>query len=56
MIVIRLDIHSSVGRQFTAEYDFQYTPTFIFFNEQGVEQWRVIGSLDTAQVLASLED
>lgn len=56
LIVIRLDIHEPVGRQIGAEYGFQYTPTFIFFDGQGKEQWRAIGSLDAERVLDSLED
>ncbi len=56
LVVIRLDIHGPVGRQIGAEYGFQYTPTFIFFDGQGVELWRSIGSLSVEQVLDSLED
>jgi hypothetical protein len=35
-------------------YDFRYTPTFIFFDAQGNERWRSIGSLDVDQIQSSL--
>ena len=54
LVVIRLDIQSDVGRELAPVYGFQYTPTFIFFDAQGVELWREVGSLDTARVRASL--
>lgn len=54
LIVIRLDIQSQVGRALAPEFGFEYTPTFIFFDAQGVELWREVGSLDTARVRASL--
>ena len=40
--VIRLDITTPVGREFGALHDFQYTPTFILFDGDGVEigRWR----------------
>jgi thioredoxin-related protein len=56
LTIIRLDIHDSVGKQIAADYDFQFTPTFVFLDAQGVEKWRLIGSLDTDKVLRSLEN
>jgi hypothetical protein len=52
--VIRLDIQSPVGRALAPVYDFQYTPTFIYFDAQGREQWRSVGSLDTGRLRQSL--
>ncbi|HBX70107.1 MAG TPA: thioredoxin, partial [Chloroflexi bacterium] len=37
------------------QYDFRYTPTFIFFNARGNEIWRSVGQLDTEQVRSSLK-
>lgn len=56
LVILRLDIHEPVGRQIGAEHDFQYTPTFIFFDSAGNELWRTVGSLDVERVLDSLED
>ena len=36
-------------------YDFQYTPTFIFFDAQGKEAWRNVGQLDVNQLKNSLK-
>lgn len=56
LVIIRLDIHGPVGRQIGAEYGFQYTPTFVFFDREGNELWRAVGSLDSERVLSSLEE
>jgi len=55
LVVIRLDIQSETGRSLAPLYGFQYTPTFIFFDPQGKELWRVIGQLDPARVSESLK-
>ena len=36
-------------------YGFQYTPTFIFFDAQGKEVWRTVGSFDPQKVRDSLK-
>ncbi len=36
-------------------YDFQYTPTFIFFDAQGNELWRTIGEFDPQKIRDSLK-
>jgi thiol-disulfide isomerase/thioredoxin len=46
LLVIRLNIQDDLGKQLAPIYGFQYTPTFIFFDEQGREQWRTVGSFD----------
>lgn len=38
--VLRVDIHSDLGRKLRQEIDFQYTPEIIVFNYQGDEIWR----------------
>ncbi len=55
LIIIRLDIQTATGRELAPIYGFQYTPTFIFFNSQGKEAWRSIGSLDTSLITNSLK-
>jgi thioredoxin-related protein len=55
LIVIRVDIQSNTGHTLAPLYDFQYTPTFIFFDGQGKELWRSVGQLDTAKVSESLK-
>jgi len=52
--VIRINIQSELGRALREPYKFQYTPTFIYFNAQGVEEWRQIGGLDLNKLRASL--
>ena len=55
LIVLRVDIQSATGQALAPRFDFQYTPTFIFFNSQGKELWRSIGQLDANQVGNSLK-
>lgn len=52
--VLRVDVQQPVGRQLAPVYDFEYTPTFIFFDGQGHEVWRSIGEIDAARVRASV--
>jgi thioredoxin-related protein len=52
--IIRLNIQEPVGREMADNYDFQYTPTFIFFDENGNEVWREVGALDVEHVRESL--
>ena len=54
LAIIRVDIQSAAGRELAPEFDFRYTPTFIFFDAQGVELWREVGSLDPQRVRDSL--
>ncbi len=55
LVVIRLDIQSETGRTLAPLYDFQYTPTLIFFDAQGTELWRSIGQLDPSKVSEALK-
>ena len=52
--VIRLNIQDPVGKQLAVEYNFEFTPTFIYFDAQGKEQLRMVGSLDSQKVLGLL--
>lgn len=54
ILIIRINIQSQVGRELLPVYDFEYTPTFIFFDGQGREAWRVIGELDPQKVRDSV--
>jgi thioredoxin-related protein len=52
---IRLNIQETVGRELAPAYGFEFTPTFIFFDAQGNELWRTVGSFDPQQVRDSLK-
>lgn len=54
LILIRLNIQESVGRELAPVYGFQYTPTFIYFDAQGNELWRQVGGLDVERVRESV--
>ena len=55
LLIIRLNIQDRVGRELAPVYMFEFTPTFIFFDAQGVELWREVGSLDTKMVRDALK-
>jgi thioredoxin-related protein len=55
LLVIRLNIQEEVGRELAPVYDFEFTPTFIFFDGDGNEVWREVGSLDPQRVRESVE-
>ncbi|MGD8404504.1 MAG: thioredoxin family protein [Anaerolineales bacterium] len=52
---IRLNIQEEVGRELAPVYGFEFTPTFIYFDGNGVELWREVGSLDTQRVRESVQ-
>jgi thioredoxin-related protein len=54
LVVRRMDIQSAEGSRFAHQYGIELTPTFIFFDTAGREQWRSVGQLDGARVRASL--
>ncbi len=37
------------------KYGFEYTPTFIYFDEQGNELWRTVGEFDPQKIRDSLK-
>ena len=55
LVVLRVDVTTPAGRAVGREFGFQYTPTFIFFDVNGQEAWRSVGSLDETQILRSME-
>lgn len=55
LVVLRVDVTTSAGRAVGRDFGFQYTPTFLFFDENGHEMWRSVGSLDETQVIGSME-
>ena len=55
LLIIRLNIQEDVGRELAPVYDFEFTPTFIFFDGDGNELWREVGGLDPQRVRESLE-
>ena len=52
--VIRINIQDRVGRELGPVYDFEYTPTYIFFDANGTELWRSIGEIDPQRVRNSV--
>jgi len=55
ILFIRLNIQEEVGRELAPVYGFQFTPTFIYFDGDGVELWREVGSLDAQRVRDSVQ-
>ena len=55
MQVIRLNMQDQTGRELARQYSALVTPTFIYLDAQGVEQWRQIGSIDPDRVSDSLD-
>lgn len=53
--IIRIDVQQPAGRELAPVYRFAFTPTFIFFDAQGHELWRQVGTLDTQRVRDSLK-
>lgn len=52
--IIHINIQEQVGRELAPVYDFEYTPTYIFFDAQGHELWRTIGEIDPQHVRDSV--
>lgn len=53
--VIRLNMQDQIGRELARQYGALVTPTFIYLDAQGVEQWRQVGSIDSQRVSDSLD-
>lgn len=53
--VIRLNVREPAGRELARVYGFEFTPTFIYFDAQGNEVWRVIGGFDPQLARDSLK-
>lgn len=54
LLIIRLNIQEQVGMELSPVYRFEFTPTFIYFDPQGNEVWRSVGSFDPQRVRDSL--
>jgi thiol-disulfide isomerase/thioredoxin len=54
LVLRRVDIQSAEGRKLAGQYGIEMTPTFVFFDRSGQEQWRSVGQLDAARVRTSL--
>jgi thioredoxin-related protein len=52
--IIRINIQDQVGRELAPVYDFEYTPTYIFFDAHGKELWRTVGEIDAQRVRDSV--
>ena len=53
--IISLNVNAPVGRRIADRFNFGYTPTFIFYGKNGIEQWRSVGALDAERVRKSLD-
>ncbi len=53
--IIRINIQDQVGRELGPVFDFEYTPTYIYFDAQGNELWRTVGEIDTQRVRDSVK-
>lgn len=54
MHFIRLNIQETVGMELAPVYSFQATPTFIYFDAEGNEVWRMVGDFDPQRVRDTL--
>jgi thioredoxin-related protein len=52
--ILRINVQENVGRELAPVYDFEYTPTYIFFDAKGQEVWRSIGEIDAQHVRDSV--
>ena len=53
--VIRLNIQDPVGYKLSERFDCRIVPSFIFFDVNGIEAWRSVGSLDAEKVRTSVD-
>ena len=54
LTVIRINVQEPGFRPLLAQYNFQFTPTFILFDGEGRELFRSVGSIDADRVRRSL--
>lgn len=54
ILIIRLNIQEEVGMELAPVYNFESTPTFIYFDAEGNEIWRMVGDFDPQRVRDSL--
>ncbi len=53
--IIRINVQDQIGRELGPVYQFEYTPTFIYFDAKGNELWRTVGEIDPQQVRDSVK-
>lgn len=53
--IIRLNIQESIGMELAPVYDFEFTPTFIYFDSEGNEIWRMVGDFNPQRVRDTLD-
>jgi thioredoxin-related protein len=54
LIVLRVNVQDADGMVLARQHAVLGTPTFIFFDPQGNELWRRVGTISPAQVAESL--
>jgi thioredoxin-like negative regulator of GroEL len=52
--VMHVNIQDPVGQAIGEEFNFEYTPTFILFDGDGKELWRMVGMIDPSKVEEAL--
>lgn len=53
--IVRVNIQEETGMDLAPLYGFQFTPTFIYFDELGNELWRLVGTFDPQLVRDTLK-
>jgi thioredoxin-related protein len=56
LVVIRLNVHDPVGAALGARFGFRFTPTFVFFDAEGQERWRTVGSVAPSEVRRTVNE
>lgn len=51
--IVSADVQSPLGRELSRDYG-SFTPTFVLFNGEGEELWRMVGTIDPEKVRQSL--
>ncbi len=54
LTILRVNVQDPVGRDLAPVYNFEYTPTYIFFDAKGRQLWRSIGEIDPQRVRDSV--
>ena len=54
LVVLRVDVQDAAGKELAREYTVLATPTFVFFDAQGEELWRSVGTISAGQVEEAL--
>lgn len=56
LLVLVVDVQTETGRELARIYGNLGTPTFIFFDSDGDEVWRMVGTIDPDRVRQSLPE